>query len=184
MPADLAGQDAQRLCRKPLHEAAARLPECWPPQCSHTCPAPRHLLADPREHHRMHTARQDASTTRRPDKTPTRRRRHKFGGAGGKTRTECIRKLGWSLVYFCKQRPRAAMAHALLGHTGGTWRSVARGARCVETPCEVVQCEKRPRTGLATCPSAGCQVRLRRARFDSQGCQVDGRLRPRVEGAG
>eukprot|EP00964_Phaeocystis_antarctica_P009041 scaffold4887_cov69-Phaeocystis_antarctica.AAC.1 len=52
------------------------------------------------------------------------------------------------------------------------------------TPCQVVQCEKRPRTGFATCPSAGRQVRLRGARFDSQGCQVDGRLRPRVEGAG
>eukprot|EP00964_Phaeocystis_antarctica_P102321 scaffold67676_cov21-Phaeocystis_antarctica.AAC.1 len=53
----------------------------------------------------------------------------------------------------------------------------------VQTPCEVVR-GKRPRTGFATCPSAGRQVRLRRARFDSQGCQVDGRLRPRIEEAG
>eukprot|EP00964_Phaeocystis_antarctica_P138247 scaffold102918_cov67-Phaeocystis_antarctica.AAC.1 len=31
------------------------------------------------------------------------------------------------------------------------------------TPCEVVQCEKRPQAGFATCPSAGRQLRLRRA---------------------
>eukprot|EP00964_Phaeocystis_antarctica_P042038 scaffold24074_cov65-Phaeocystis_antarctica.AAC.2 len=35
-----------------------------------------------------------------------------------------------------------------------------------------------------TLPSAGRQLRLRRARFDSHGYQVDGLLRPRVEGAG
>eukprot|EP00964_Phaeocystis_antarctica_P088694 scaffold56458_cov24-Phaeocystis_antarctica.AAC.1 len=34
-----------------------------------------------------------------------------------------------------------------------------------------------------TLPSAGRQVRLRRARFDSQGCHAFV-LRPRVEGAG
>ena len=33
-------------------------------------------------------------------------------------------------------------------------------------------------------PSAGRQLRLRRARFDSHSYQVDGHLRPRVEGAG
>eukprot|EP00964_Phaeocystis_antarctica_P011587 scaffold6411_cov62-Phaeocystis_antarctica.AAC.1 len=52
------------------------------------------------------------------------------------------------------------------------------------SPCEVPECEKRPRTGFATCPSAGRQLRLRRARFDSLGYQVDGCLRPRAEGAG
>eukprot|EP00964_Phaeocystis_antarctica_P030705 scaffold17365_cov60-Phaeocystis_antarctica.AAC.4 len=51
------------------------------------------------------------------------------------------------------------------------------------SPCEVVQCGKRPLAGFATCPSTGRQLRLRRARFDSHGYQFDGHLRPRVEGA-
>eukprot|EP00964_Phaeocystis_antarctica_P036207 scaffold20684_cov93-Phaeocystis_antarctica.AAC.1 len=59
-----------------------------------------------------------------------------------------------------------------------------RAHTCPGTLCEVPECGKRPRTGFATCPSAGRQVRLRRARFDSRSYQVDGRLRPRVEGAG
>ena len=53
-----------------------------------------------------------------------------------------------------------------------------------ETRCEVVQCGNGPQAGFATCPSAGRQLRLRRARFYSHGYQVDGHLRPRVEGAG
>eukprot|EP00964_Phaeocystis_antarctica_P059197 scaffold35152_cov35-Phaeocystis_antarctica.AAC.1 len=52
------------------------------------------------------------------------------------------------------------------------------------SPCEVPECGNGPQAENATCPSAGRQLRLRRARFDSHGYQVDGHLRPRVEGAG
>eukprot|EP00964_Phaeocystis_antarctica_P019280 scaffold10652_cov26-Phaeocystis_antarctica.AAC.1 len=50
--------------------------------------------------------------------------------------------------------------------------AMQRGRRCKRRgrsrrphhrpPCEVPECEKRPRTGFATCPSAGRQLRLRR----------------------
>ena len=33
-------------------------------------------------------------------------------------------------MIFSEQRPQAALAEALFGHTGGAWRSVARGAWC------------------------------------------------------
>ena len=52
------------------------------------------------------------------------------------------------------------------------------------TPCEVVQCEKRYGTELAPWPSSWTSLEALTARFDSRGYQVDGRLRPRVEGAG
>ena len=140
MPADLAGQDAQRLCRKPLHEAAARLPECWPPQCSHTCPAPRHLLADPREHHRMHTARQDASTTRRlDDKTPRRqdaptRRRQDADGTSlvereVKRERNAFENLGGAWCIFvnnARERPWPTHCWATQAVHGAAWR-VVRG---------------------------------------------------------
>jgi len=52
------------------------------------------------------------------------------------------------------------------------------------TPCDILLRLRQWEPDCVRSPSAGRQLRLRRARFDSQGCQVDGRLRPRVEGAG
>ena len=56
--------------------------------------------------------------------------------------------------------------------------------KVTQTPCEVVECGKRPRTENAPWPSSWTSLEALTARFDSLGYQVDGRLRPRVEGAG
>jgi len=50
--------------------------------------------------------------------------------------------------------------------------------------CEVAQCEKRPQAENAPWPSSWTSCEAPTARLDSHGYQVDGRLRPRVEGAG
>ena len=47
-------------------------------------------------------------------------------------------------------------------------------------PCDILLRLRQWEPDCVRSPSAGRQVRLRRARFDSQGCQVDGRLRPLV----
>ena len=51
-------------------------------------------------------------------------------------------------------------------------------------PCDILLRLRQWEPECARSPSAGRQLRLRRARFDSRGYRVDGRLRPRVEGAG
>ena len=50
-------------------------------------------------------------------------------------------------------------------------------------PCDILRL-RQWEPECARSPSAGRQLRLRRARFDSRSYQVDGRLRFRVEGAG
>ena len=52
------------------------------------------------------------------------------------------------------------------------------------SPCEVVQCGNGSLTELAPWPSSWSSLEAPTARLDSRGCQVDRRLRLRVEGAG
>eukprot|EP00964_Phaeocystis_antarctica_P147721 scaffold114397_cov36-Phaeocystis_antarctica.AAC.1 len=61
---------------------------------------------------------------------------------------------------------------------------VGRTSRGTRPPCEVVECGNGPLSENAPWPSSWTLLEALTARFDSLGSQVDGRLRPRVEGAG
>jgi len=67
------------------------------------------------------------------------------------------------------------------GHHPATLRRAGRKRRA---PCDILLRLRQWEPDCVRSPSAGRQLRLRRARFDSHGYQVDGHLRPRVEGAG
>eukprot|EP00964_Phaeocystis_antarctica_P066666 scaffold40339_cov68-Phaeocystis_antarctica.AAC.1 len=58
------------------------------------------------------------------------------------------------------------------------------GRQAVLAPCDILLRLRQWEPDCVRSPSAGRQLRLRRARFDSHRYQVDGHLRPRVEGAG
>eukprot|EP00964_Phaeocystis_antarctica_P084332 scaffold53084_cov36-Phaeocystis_antarctica.AAC.1 len=62
--------------------------------------------------------------------------------------------------------------------------STSTRKRVAHPPCDILLRLRQWEPDCVRSPSDGRQVRLRRARFDSRGCQVDGHLRPRVEGAG
>ena len=89
---------------------------------------------------------------------------------------------GWGLLGGCRL---SHMSHCYCAAFRACSRGWA-GFRAAEawTPCDILLRLRQWEPDCVRSPSAGRQLRLRRARFDSHSYQVDGHLRPRVEGAG